>query len=264
MKSRAYIGTWNSFPENYVELLMKYEKYAFQEEIGKSGNHHVQFAIYCKNPCKVTTLHEQLPGAHIEVAKSWKACETYCGKNETAVEGTFKTNVKDKKTKVRKMVKDPLEGREPLPLQREILQLLENEPDDRTIVWIHDPSGSSGKTTLAKHLCLTRDDVIYLTGKAADMKFGVMSWLKKRDLGVVLIDLARSQEGFVSYQGIEEIKNAIFFNTKYESEMVMYPDVHLIVFSNFYPETHKLTNNRWYIIEAEHGTVINGGYLEGK
>lgn len=252
IKSRAYIGTWNSYPEDYEDKLKAYEKFVFQKEIGDAGNEHIQFAIYTKNPCRVATIREQLVGAHIEVAKSWGACKNYCQKKDTAVEGTLVSNVKARK------VRDPLEGKELRPLQAEILRLLESEPDDRSITWVVDLLGNSGKTTLAKHLCLTRKDTIYITGKSSDMKFGVSKWLEKNELSVVLIDLARSQENFVSYQGIEEVKNGIFYNTKYESAMCVFDPPHVVVFANFEPDLEKLSKDRWNIINVEQwnsGTV---------
>jgi len=251
-KSRAFIGTWNSYPEDYEDKLKQFEKFVLQKEIGENGNEHIQFAIYNNNPCSWNTIREKLPGAHIEIANSWHACIAYCSKKDTAVEGTLVSNV------VKKKVRDPLEDREPLPLQREVLRILDSEADDRTIHWVVDLRGNSGKTTLAKHLCLTRKDCVYITGKSADMKYGVSKWLEKHELRVVLIDLARSQEDYVSYQGIEEVKNGIFYNTKYESGMCVFDSPHVIVFANFRPDIEKLSLDRWNIIDVEQwnsGTV---------
>lgn len=261
IKSRAYLGTWNDYPEDYETKLKKYEKFVFQKEIGESGNEHIQFAIYTKNPTRVSTIREELVGAHIEIAKSWGACKNYCAKKETAVEGTLVSNVKNRK------VKDPLEGKELRPLQAKILEILECDADDRTIHWVVDLVGNSGKTTLAKSLCLNRKDCIYITGKSSDMKYGISKWLEKNELGVVLIDLARSQECFVSYQGIEEVKNGIFYNTKYESGMCMFDSPHVIVFANFEPEMGKLSADRWNIIDMEQwnsGTVEQRVLPEGE
>lgn len=252
IKSRAYLGTWNDYPEDYEDKLKKYEKFVFQKEIGETGNEHIQFAIYTKNPTRASTIRDELTGAHIEIAKSWGACKNYCSKKDTAVEGTLVSNVKQRR------VKDPLEGRELRPLQVEILKIVENDADDRTVHWVVDLVGNSGKTTLAKSLCLRRKDAIYITGKSSDMKYGISKWLEKNELGLVMIDLARSQECYVSYQGIEEVKNGIFYNTKYESGMCMYDPPHVVVFANFYPDMEKLSADRWNIIDVEQwnsGTV---------
>lgn len=244
-KSRAFLGTWNNYPDDYEERLKAFDKFVFQKEIGESGNEHIQFAIYCKNATSWNSICNKLEGAHVEIAKNWNACVNYCSKSSTAVEGTLCDNV-------RKKVRDPLEGKELLPLQARIMQIIKHEcDDDRVVHWIVDPLGCSGKTTLAKSLCLRRKDCIYLTGKASDMKFGIYKWLEKNELGIVLIDLARSQEGFVSYQGIEEIKNGIFYNTKYESSMCVFDSPHVIVFANFEPERSKLSHDRWNIIRTQ-------------
>ena len=62
--------------------------------------------------------------------------------------------------------------------QKELLEIIKAEPDDRTIHWFYDKIGGSGKTTLAKHICINYN-AIYLSGKAADMKFGVIEMIKK-------------------------------------------------------------------------------------
>jgi len=150
-----------------------------------------------------------------------------------------------------KKVKDPLEDKQLRPLQAEILQIVKNKPDDQTIHWVVDLKGNSGKTTLTKSLCLRRKDCIYMTDKSSDMKYGVWKWLEKNDLNIILVDLARSQEYFVSYQGIEEMKNGIFYNTKYESAMCIYNPPHVVVFANFEPDYEKLSADRWNIIQIE-------------
>jgi len=69
-KSRAFIGTWNNYPENYEEVLKQFKKFVFQKEIGESGNEHIQFAVYSKNPKGFEGMRKSIPEAHIKVAKS--------------------------------------------------------------------------------------------------------------------------------------------------------------------------------------------------
>lgn len=257
-RGRCFIGTWNSFPEDYKDKLKAYEKATFQEEIGESGNHHIQFAIKTKNPTTIKAMAADLVGAHIEHAKNWFACEAYCKKSETAVAGTQESTVK-----TRKPVRDPLEGKSLRPIQSKIMRILGGEPDDRTINWVVDYAGNSGKTCLAKHLCLTNpESTLYVSGKASDIKYGVYTFLQKFELEVLLIDLTRSVEGFVSYQAIEECKNGIFYNTKYESGMCCFNPPHIVVFANFAPETHKLSADRWNILDVaqwHNGTGVLAG-----
>lgn len=63
-----------------------------------------------------------------------------------------------------------------------------------------------------------------------------------------MIDIPRSVDiDFLSYTGIEEIKNGCFFCGKYESDMVIMPIPHIIIFSNEEPNVDKLSADRWDI-----------------
>uniref|UniRef100_UPI004049B2EE hypothetical protein n=7 Tax=Pseudomonadati TaxID=3379134 RepID=UPI004049B2EE len=62
-------------------------------------------------------------------------------------------------------------------------------------------------------------------------------------------DIPRSQLDYLSYTGIEEVKNGCFFSSKYESEMVLYNSPHIIVFANEEPTYHKLSSDRWNVVD---------------
>jgi hypothetical protein len=65
---------------------------------------------------------------------------------------------------------------------------------------------------------------------------------------IVLIDIPRSTNtDFLSYQGIEEIKNMFFFSGKYEGGMVCGKPPHMFIFANEYPNTNKCSQDRWKI-----------------
>lgn len=246
-KARAYTLTWNNYTEADYGTLEQLAKdscsdWAFQREVGASGTPHIQGALYFKSPRSWAAVKKLLPSCHIEVARNWQAAKQYCMKSDTAV---GKPNVKGKRE-----VKDPLAGRELRPFQQEILDLLLTEPDDRTIHWYWEPNGAIGKTTLAKHICLQHKDAIYVAGKAADMKCAIAELVKNGNPPrICIVDLTRTVEGFTGslYQGLEEIKNGIFFSGKYESGMVMYDCPHIICFANWEPDTEALSSDRWNV-----------------
>ena len=62
---------------------------------------------------------------------------------------------------------------------------------------------------------------------------------------VVIFDLTRSQEDHFNYEVMESLKNGIFFSSKYESKMKIYPSPHVIVFSNWAPQLNKMSPDRW-------------------
>lgn len=243
-KKRSFCGTWHGFPENYSEIFKESgaSKGAFQLEIGEETQKtHVQWAIYFENAREFKTIKKKFKGAHIEAARNWFACLNYVKKSKTAIKGTYES------FGFAEEVEDPLMNRVLRPFQEEILSIIEEKPDDRSIYWYWEENGNVGKTALAKHLVINRKDVLYLSGSAKDMKFGIHMWLKKHKLRVVILDLTRCQENFISWEGIEAIKNGLFYNTKYESEMVCFNSPHVIVFANFSPNLENLSSDRWII-----------------
>lgn len=241
-------NTWNNYTDENREMLKAFmtaqcEDYAINEEIGESGTPHLQFALKFKNARTFISLKKIFPECHFEKARNWCAAKQYCSKSATSIGEAF--------VKPKIVVKDPLEGRVLREWQSNILQILDQDPDDRTINWIYDPLGNAGKTSLAKHLCIKYPkEVIYLGGKASDMKYGVMNFIDAGNtLRVVILDLTRSLENFVSYEGIESIKNGIFYNSKYECKMVLYDSPHVIVFANFEPDYDKMSEDRWNVID---------------
>lgn len=98
-----------------------------------------------------------------------------------------------------------------------------------------------------------------MTGKASDSKYLLSQWIdqddEKKDDLICIFDYTRSIENFVSYQGLEEIKNGIFMNTKYESKMVIINNPTVVVFANFLPEWEKLTGDRWRVMSLVDGAA---------
>lgn len=133
--------------------------------------------------------------------------------------------------------------------QRDIVELINKKPDPRKIYWVYDIKGGMGKSELVRYLCI-KHNAILLGGKTSDMKYGVIKYIDKNKKGpkIILIDLPRTYDSdYLSYAGIEEVKNGMFFNTKYESEMIIFNRPHIIIFSNNLPKKENLTPDRWEI-----------------
>ena len=176
-RSRSWIGTWNDYPENWKELIQQNTTtHIAQLEKGKKdGKLHIQFFIRFANARTLAAAKKPFGNPHLEIPKNPAACMNYCKKADT-FSGERIDNTKQPRCK------DPLEGKELRPLQRDIINIVDSDPDDRHIHWVYDPIGNMGKTTLAKHLCLYQDNVIYICGKASDMKYAVLTFLKKHKL----------------------------------------------------------------------------------
>jgi hypothetical protein len=165
--------------------------------------------------------------------------------------------------------KDPIVV--PRPFQSEIIGIYNTTPDDRKIYWRYCLSGNSGKTALAKHLCL-KGKTIFVNGKASDVKCAAAKWIEQgKPLHCVIFGIPRTCTAeYVSYSAIEELKDGIFFSGKYESGQVIMDSPHVFVFANFPPDTSKLSMDRWDIKEIApvqfHATspidLSNGGWIQ--
>jgi len=91
-------------------------------------------------------------------------------------------------------------------------------------------------------------NALYVSGKGADVKHTVSEWIEKNgEIDIILWDLPRTMEDYVSYSAIEELKNGIFHSGKYESKMVLFNSPHVIIFANFPPRESALSADRWKI-----------------
>lgn len=119
--------------------------------------------------------------------------------------------------------------------------------DDRSIIWYQDADGGSGKTAMARFTVATfGSKVLYLSGGSGkDILYQVVK--AKEDPLVVLFNLSRSQEGKISYQAMETIKDGLVQSGKYEGGMKMFPPPHVIVFANWLPDLNALSQDRWVI-----------------
>lgn len=222
---------------------MEPRKWRFQLEQGEeTGYQHYQGCFLLKKKLRFTAVQKLvLAGTHLEGAKNWLALWNYCGKEESRLDGPWENGFEP--------IKDWMAGRELYWWQKEILELIKTEPDERTIHWYWEPNGCAGKTSFARHLGITHERVLFVGGTAGDIKCGVkMTEPKPR---VVIWNVVRSVADRVSYRALEEVKDAYFFSGKYEPGMVLFNTPHVIVFANCEPDYDKLSSDRWHVVCIE-------------
>lgn len=213
----------------------------FGKEVGESGTPHLQGYIeFIKKsrPMSVFSIKE----IHWEKAKGNKESNIlYCSKEDKAP-FTHKCRIK----KEIKIIKD----NQLFDWQKDILKYIENEPDNRTVLWYWSYSGNIGKTCFCKYLTINHG-ALCLHGKGADVRNGVVSYLNDfgdtPELIVYPIPRCHSKD-YVSYEAIENIKDMYFYSGKYEGGMVCGNCPHLIIFANAPPLKKKLSNDRWKIV----------------
>lgn len=137
--------------------------------------------------------------------------------------------------------------------EQQILNILKTEPDDRTIYWYWSEEGCKGKTSFCKYLTV-KFGAIALSGKAADMRNGVIDYVKSNGSTpeLVLIPIPRSfNTDYLNYEGIENIKDMYFYSGKYEGGQVCGNPPHLFVFANEPPDKSKMSDDRWHVVQID-------------
>jgi len=236
---KRWCFTYNNYDPNYINDLLDVlkshsTKYIVGEEIGESGTPHLQGYVEFKKrirplSLKINTL------IHWEKAKgTLEQNVDYCSKDGHY----FCHNIK---------VKEPIKVLDTAllyPWQLEILEIIKKTPDDRKIYWYWCADGNSGKTTFAKYLA-HHYGAVPVEGKKNDILYCAANF----DSNIYVFDFERSMEEYISYGGVEKIKNGFYMCSKYESRPVIRNPPHIIIFANFPPNVEALSKDRWVIRE---------------
>lgn len=131
------------------------------------------------------------------------------------------------------------------PWQRQLDDAVNLPPDDRSITFVVDENGKSGKSWLTRYWFSKRDDMQRLSiGKRDDLAYAID--VTKR---LFIFDIPRGSMEFLQYSILEQLKDQMIFSPKYESQAKILSDkVHVIVFSNEHPDRTKMTDDRYKII----------------
>lgn len=221
-------------------------KWLWGEEVGDEGTPHIQG--YVEFPTK------RRPIETIGIKRiHWEKCR-----------GSAKSNI-EYVTKDGTNINGNMEYNKPLKLidradfwqwQEDLVQMLEEEcEDDREIHWKYDEKGGCGKTCLAKWIHQRLPGVMIAGGKGSDIRHMVAQRIEKTGVWpkIVIWNIPRTMEQFVSYEAIEQVKDGLFASGKYEGAEVNMNSPHIVVFANFYPDTTKMSEDRWKIDDIATG-----------
>lgn len=121
--------------------------------------------------------------------------------------------------------------------------------ENRSITWIYDQQGGSGKTELAKEIRAAFDAIIISDSSVDSVKYIIS---KSIDAGkvpkVIVFTIPRGAHISDSYYILlEELRDGIFTVMKYDSKEVAMPPPRILVLANNPPKDSKLTADRWDI-----------------
>lgn len=245
--SKNWFFTFNNYNEKNIDSLVSWFQgsnhiYIFQEEIGESGTRHLQGNVTFTSKTRPTENKKNIPAIHWEKTRSVPHSNLYCQKQETR-NGRLWTNI-PAPVELKLISVDQF-----YPWQANIIDILSHEPDDRTIHWVWEANGNQGKTALAKYIC-THKKAICLSGKSDNCKNAILQYfLKKNEYPLIIIyNVPRCTQDFISYESMESIKDGLFYSGKYEGGMVIMNSPHVFVFANDEPNYEKLSRDRWNVI----------------
>ena len=267
---------------DYIESNAEHFSYCvYGIEVGESGTPHLQGFVSFPNRVRLNYAIEKIGQAHFSVARNVDNSIAYCKKDGKykeigdmpARQGTrsdlesFKNAVLAGELDMRKLraefsdtvakypkfcydfVQDHMPKKivecHPLhPWQQTLYAKLSLAPDERTIHFIVDPVGNSGKSWFAHYYCFMHETAhVLLPGKKADMSY-VLDPLTR----VLFIDAPRSKQGeFLQYDFLEDVKNGYVFCSKYESRVKQMNRCHVVVMMNEEPDMSKLSLDRYCI-----------------
>lgn len=224
------------------------EKYIFQRETGDSETKYEHWQGYIMFKKKARPMGIGLPkSCHWEKCRSPKHAIAYCSKDETAYIPLERYSKGVKMIRRLQIVTYEMLR----PWQKDIADKYDEPCDmfDRKINWYWEPDGNIGKSVLGKYFVDNKGAII-ISGKGTDCLYAIQQYVEKHGEGpdIIIMDVPRCIE-HISWNAIESAKNGCFFSGKYEGGMVRYNTPHVIIFSNEPPDTHKLSIDRWNIVQ---------------
>lgn len=248
-----WVFTYNNYPVDALDTLDTgfrehgSVRFRFQEERGDNDTPHLQGVVdFGKSRPRLSSLKSWFGDRiHWEKCRSWKHSVEYCRKD----------SFPGARSRESGLPRPPRVITELREWQSTLCERLRTIPDDRTILWYHDKSGGAGKTALCRYLVSHSDEfggVLVVIGKAADVKFGVANYLSNGGpLNVVLWNVPRGGVHNFDYSAAEQVKDGLFYNTKYESAMCFFDHPHIVIFANEAPSEWSLSADRWEIIDLD-------------
>lgn len=256
LQSKNWCFTLNNYNEDDIKLIIerfkiRANKYIFEKEIGENGTNHLQG--YVEFDKKLRPLELKLnKGIHWERRKGTEQDNiNYCSKDyrESKTKDIYKSdNVRiPRPLKIINVLK---------PWQEDLKNILMEEPEDRKIIWVYEDEGNVGKSAFSKYM-VVKHDALYITeGKKSDIINIVYNYILNKDLDILILDVPRDNGNKISYKSLEEIKNGLICNTKYETGNKVINPPHIVVFSNSEPDMSKFSLDRWEIYNIQNNILV--------
>lgn len=243
VRSRKWSFTLNNFTEEEITQLhstFQNCKIIFGEETGESGTPHLQGYLEFTDAKTMTSVKKILgtDRVHLEPAKKNRQANiNYCSKEGNVLRDDFSTTYTGR---------DLPKKNDLYPWQTDILALISETPDDRSIHWFYEPHGNSGKSKFGKYLCFHCPNVCLTTATKSN---DILTCVEEQ-YDTYILDFPRTLgSDYCPYTALEQLKNGFITDAKLKKKArrLLFNPPHVIVFSNYPPDKSKLSMDRWKI-----------------
>lgn len=271
--------TWNkyeslSLPEEILDKSLKElcDSYVYQVEKGeKTGTVHLQGYLCTKirkrqksllndleRICQEMTASQTVVGYYVQditierMQGTQDQAIAYCTKTDTQIRKPKKFGILTQYEASDLKIFD--NSAKWYPWQKDLMEILFDkdltlrEPNDRTIIWVHDLMGNSGKSKLVKHVCYNYPE------EACKLAFGSSTQLRSACISagprkLYFVDMPRTlgKEDDISeiISVIEDIKNGFVVSSMYgKYQQLMFDPPHIVVFANVFCPGGALSGDR--------------------
>lgn len=237
--------------EEVKEFFRTYcKRWCFQQEQGESGYLHFQCRVSLISKKRVDTMHKWIselkPGFHVSPTSNpamYSGNEFYVTKVDTRIDGPWTDRSDINPSTIPSRLRGVPTWR---PWQQDVINFINEEPNDRIVNVIFDPDGDSGKTFLTLYLMAHKKATrIPQQKEARDIMRMVMN---KDTFSCYFIDLPRGtshKDTNSVYAAIEEIKNGYCYDDRYHFQEKLFEPPHVWVFTNKLPPRELLSKDRW-------------------
>lgn len=251
-RGRKWVFTLNNYTDEETEdlinsLTQKQAMFIIGKEMGDEKTPHLQGYIEFKNARSFNSLKKINKRLSIRIARGNRQQNIiYCSKEYVHI-STFPL---PRKVRLLNNYKNVIWKK----WQQDIINIVNSEPDDRTINWFYEPTGNVGKSFLCKYLCLKYSCII-ADGKKNDIFNQIKTWLDchedNEDPKIIICDVPRHNLDYINYGALEQIKNGLIYSGKYEGGQCLFGNPHLIILANERPDISKMSLDRWNIVFIE-------------
>lgn len=137
---------------------------------------------------------------------------------------------------------------------------LMHAPNPRTIIFLVDRNGNSGKSWFARYYHQIHGErcMIMQPARRLDMVFIFYKMTLEAERRVVFIDCKRSETDILDYRFLESLKDGWMQNGKYNSAMFCFEVPHVVVMMNEMPDMTKLSTDRYHVHSIDRGDTHHG------